>query len=515
MKYIAYCRKSTDEKDKQVLSIEQQISEITEFARREKLEIVKIIVEAKTAKSPGREKFAEMIGLIESGFANGIVAWHPDRLARNSVDGGRVVYLLDTGKLQNLKFPTFWFDNTPQGKFMLSIAFGQSKYYVDNLSQNVKRGLHYKLKQGIWPTKAPPGYINNPKTREIDIDPEKSKIVKKAFQLLVEENYSFLHITKFLHQFGITGYTGKPIKIEQLKAVILTNPFYIRIMKYGGEIVQGKHKTFISKELFQEVQVKVKRLERPRYKGHNFDFSGFARCGECKAVITAEIHTKYYKGTNRKVKYVYYRCTKKLLPCTQKYIEEKELEQQLRTEVLTNLSLPSEWRTDWLNWLARDKKLEETKHEENIKKFELEVKSLEEKQNKLLDTYLGGIVDEEIYKVKRLEIAEQKQLCLDKILKIKEKGSFWLEPFEHFILSAFHARVIASEQKNNEELKEFVRSAGSNFNLYNRQISYTPNLGFNSIKSLGGRPHSATQLLAQSVSVLYYEKTRTQFRDSI
>jgi len=69
--------------------------------------------------------------------------------ARNSIDGGRIIYLVDTGKITTLKFPTFWFDPTPQGKFMLSIAFGQSKYYVDNLSENIKRGIRQKLRNGI------------------------------------------------------------------------------------------------------------------------------------------------------------------------------------------------------------------------------------------------------------------------------------------------------------------------------------------------------------------------------
>jgi len=87
-----------------------------------------------------------MLERIEKGEASGILAWHPDRLARNSVDGGKVIYLVDTGKITDLKFPTFWFDSTPQGKFMLSIAFSQSKYYVDNLSENVKRGYRQKLK---------------------------------------------------------------------------------------------------------------------------------------------------------------------------------------------------------------------------------------------------------------------------------------------------------------------------------------------------------------------------------
>ena len=165
IKYIAYCRKSTDEKDKQVLSIEAQIAELKEFAKRENLFISEFITEAKTAKIPGREQFALALKKIEKGEANGILSWHPDRLARNSIDGGKIIYLLDTGKLLDLKFPSFWFESTPQGKFMLSIAFGQSKYYVDNLSENVKRGNRQKLRNGVWPSKAPYGYINNPKTR--------------------------------------------------------------------------------------------------------------------------------------------------------------------------------------------------------------------------------------------------------------------------------------------------------------------------------------------------------------
>ena len=68
---------------------------------------------------------------MEKGVAQGILSWHPDRLARNSVDGGKIIYLLDTAVLKDLKFPSFWFEDTPQGKFMLNIAFGQSKYYVD------------------------------------------------------------------------------------------------------------------------------------------------------------------------------------------------------------------------------------------------------------------------------------------------------------------------------------------------------------------------------------------------
>src|SRR3989338_4291900 len=152
-KFFLYARKSTDEPDRQILSIEAQITELREFGEREHLEIVQEFVESQTAKEPGRPVFNQMLSLIEKEFAQGILAWHPDRLARNSVDGGRIIYLIDTTKIRELKFPTFWFDATPQGKFMLNIAFGQSKYYIDNLSENVKRKKKKEAKRGPPPPK--------------------------------------------------------------------------------------------------------------------------------------------------------------------------------------------------------------------------------------------------------------------------------------------------------------------------------------------------------------------------
>jgi len=179
MKYFIYTRKSTDSEERQVLSIEAQLAELKEFAAKEKLEIVASLCEAKTAKELGRTVFDEMLDRIEKGEAEEILARHPHHLARNSADGGQIIYLVDTGVIKELKFPTFWFENTPQRKFMLSIAFGQSKYYVDNLSENIKRGHRQKLKQGLRPQMAPLGYLNNIKTKQIYIDKEKAPLIKK------------------------------------------------------------------------------------------------------------------------------------------------------------------------------------------------------------------------------------------------------------------------------------------------------------------------------------------------
>jgi DNA invertase Pin-like site-specific DNA recombinase len=182
MKYFLYARKSTDEDDRQVLSIEAQLTELREFAKKENLEVVEEFIESKTAKVPGRSVFNKMIEKIELGGPFGIAAWHPDRLARNSIDGGKIIYLVDTGKIATMKFPTFWFDATPQGKFMLNIAFGQSKYYIDNLSENIKRGIRQKLRRGELPSLAPVGYLNELRHHTIVKDPDRWKAVRALFE---------------------------------------------------------------------------------------------------------------------------------------------------------------------------------------------------------------------------------------------------------------------------------------------------------------------------------------------
>ena len=476
MKYIAYCRKSREEKDKQILSIQAQIAELKEYAKREHLEITEFIEEEKTAKIPGREKFAEVLKKIEKGQASGIIAWHPDRLARNSIDGGKIIYLLDTGKLKDLKFPTSWFENTPQGKFMLNIAFGQSKYYVDNLSENVKRGLRQKLRIGVYPGKAPFGYINNPKTRGIDVEPEKLKAIKKAFELFAEGNKTFTDIAIFLHKFGLRRKNQKPLHINEIRR-ILANRFYVGIMEYNGEYYEGTHKVIISKELFQQVQRQLEFKDRHKKRRYNFAFMGLMKCGECGATITAESHKKFYKGTNRTVEYVYYRCTKKIKPCNQPYISEPELEQQFR-KAINNVALSETWANDWCKWLEEDEKLDIISIHENIEKLEQELRALDEKLNKLLDGYLDGVIESEVYKTKKNEVFEQKLKITEELEQIKQNGSSWLEPFRNFIGSALLCAKIARAKNTSEEIAFFGKTVGSNFFLTNRQLAVSYRKGF-------------------------------------
>ena len=210
-KYFLYARKSTEDDDKQVMSIEAQLFELREYAHKENLQILEEFTESKSAKKPGRDKFGVMMAKIESMNGVGILAWHPDRLARNSIDGGRIIYAVDTSKIVSLRFPTFWFEPTPQGLFMLQVAFGQSKYYSDNLKQNVERGIRQKLRRGEWLTKAPFGYLNNQKLRNIEPDPVKSKIIVQAFLEYAKGHHGLESISEFLALHGVTQKSGTPL----------------------------------------------------------------------------------------------------------------------------------------------------------------------------------------------------------------------------------------------------------------------------------------------------------------
>ena len=505
IKYIAYCRKSTDEKDKQILSIDAQIAELKEFAKNQNLEIIDFVCESRTAKTVGRPLFNQMLQRIENGEAQGIVSWHADRLARNSVDGGKIIYSIDTGKLVDLKFPSFWFENSPQGKFVLNIAFSQSKYYIDNLSENVKRGMRHKVRIGVWPVQAPLGYLNDKTTKTIVVDPVRHKIIKKCFEMFSSGQHSFTYISDYLYKLGVKTRVGNRLNVDTVKRMFC-NKFYLGILNYKGELHKGIHKPIINKTLFDEVQKQVARFERPRYKkGHEFPFIGLAKCGECGGAITAEAHPRKYKNGNSPT-FTYYRCTKKHGVCSQKYVSESNLAIQIRG-CIKKVVVPENWKSVWLKLIEEDKQKEILKQEENITQVRANIQSIDLKLNKLLDTYLDGIVSEENYKQKKNELFNQKLKLEEEIVKIKEIGSSWLEPLEQFIMRAFKAQKIAQEKNEYQNLSDFVRSACSNFFLTDQHLQFSYNLGYSALFSVCGSPHPATYFadLSNCVTPLGFE----------
>ena len=474
MKYVGYCRKSTDEKEKQVLSIDQQIYELKEFALREKIEIVDFLIEKQSAKVTGRKVFGSLIERIEKGEIQGIVAWNPDRLARNSIDGGKIIYLIDEGKLKDLKFPTHWFDNTPQGKFMLSISFGQSKYYVDNLSQNVVRGLHYKLKQGLWPTMAPFGYKNDRNTRGIILEPKISKIIKISFDKFVSgEITSIKGVQNLLTKNKIIGKFGKPITLTKVKKM-LSNPFYFGLMNYGGDSVMGTHHCLVSKRNFDLVQEKLAKRDDKRPHTNIFPFTGFIKCSECGCGITAEKHFKNYPKTRGKVEYTYYRCTKKNGVCRQPYLNSSSIETQLR-DLVGSLSLKEIWANKLLEMLKKDEDKEIKFAKGELDKLSFSLTETEKKLDKLLEGYLEELIDSINYQQKKKELLGVKQLIQEKIDSVRKKGAYWIEPMRTFLKEAVATAKIAHENNNCSLLSQRAKKVGSNYLLEDKRISFLPN----------------------------------------
>ncbi|MBI2020880.1 recombinase family protein [Candidatus Giovannonibacteria bacterium] len=460
-KFFIYTRKSTDTEDRQVRSIADQLAELRELAKKELLEIVDVFVEKQTAKIPGRPVFGEMIARIEKGEASGILAWHPDRLARNSVDGGKVIYLVDTAKITDLKFPTFWFDSTPQGKFMLSIAFSQSKYYIDNLSENIKRGHRQKLKNGLWPQMAPLGYLND-KTKNIVIDSAKAPLVKKTFEAYATGNHTLAQLRKIINDLGLKGRRDGELSISNFQ-YLLKNPFYYGLIRYSGEFYEGKHEPIITKKLFDEVQEVMARKSKPKTKELKpYAYRGFFRCGECGCFITTETQ----KGHN------YLRCTKRKNPCSQRYVREDAITSSIQTE-LQKVSLSD----DWADWMVGELEKEKTKTTQSSKLFAQNVKSeiagVDEKLDKLMTAYLENALSLAEYQTAKNKLVNQKQSLKDKLMAFEQKANNRFERATRFILQSKKAKILAKDE-NLQSLRDCFKKVGSNFLIQNRALSFTP-----------------------------------------
>src|SRR3990167_8509467 len=457
-KFFLYARKSTDVEDKQVLSIEAQITELREFAKRENLEIVEELVEKQSAKIPGRPIFGEMLVRIEKGEADGILAWHADRLARNSVDGGRIIYLLDTEKLASLKFPTLWFENTPQGKFMLNIVFGQSKYYVDSLSENTKRGLRQKVKRGEYPGPAPIGYINDVRTKSIVVDRKKAKIIKAAFEFYAKGNARLEDVSDFLAQRGIMSRGGK--RIHKTRATfILSNPFYCGLFKYGGELHEGKYEPIITKKLFDTAQEILKQRGKPRHKQKNEPqaFCGLIECAECGMMITAE---------KQKV-HIYYRCSKKKVKCSQPYIREEELDRQL-SSLIQKVSLRQDWAEKLLVMAEKDKAVSAQSVSVFVQESQNKIRAINSKLQRLLDGYLEQDIEREIYREQKTKLLLEKKSLDEKMARIEQNQNDWLEPFQNWIKVATTLVKIARDSNLQEKKVAAKEIFGSNLHLADR-----------------------------------------------
>ena len=367
IRYFAYVRKSTEGKERQALSIDSQKDQINQLFPG--LDIVEIIEERRSAFLPyNRPAFAKMIKRIKQGEAQGIVSWHPDRLSRNEIDGATLTYMIRKGQIQDLKFGSYHFHNSPEGIMMLQLALSQSQYSTAKLSKDVKRGLEQKAKMGWLPSRAPSGYLNNTDTQigiQIVVkDPLRFPLIRKMWDLMLTGNYTPLQILEIANnEWGYRNVSRKTLGGERLSRSgiyqIFNNSFYYGWFEFpegSGKWYQGKHNPMITEEEFERVHALLGRKRKPTRQKRVFSFRGLIQCGECGYQITAEeknqvICTKCkqkFSYVNRDscsrcttpieqminptfLHYVYYRCSKKQpdVQCRQGYVEVKQLERQI------------------------------------------------------------------------------------------------------------------------------------------------------------------------------------------
>jgi len=334
-KYVLYARKSSESEEKQVLSIDSQIKEMLQLAERDGLEIVAMKRESHSAKETGcRPVFNEIISGLHDEKYNGILTWAPDRISRNAGDLGKIVDLMDAGKLNEIRTFGQTFSNNPNEKFLLMILGSQAKLENDNRGINVKRGLRTRVEMGLWPGIAPVGYLNQKhmdKKCQVLLDAERAPIVKQMFEKMAYEKWSgrkIYHWLKFELNFKSVG--NHNLALSNIYRT-LQNTFYYGVFEYpkgSGNWYQGKHVPIVDKELFDKVQEQLKRDNIVR-QSKEFAFTKLMTCGLCESGISAEEKYKQLKdGTS--AKYIYYGCSRsKDRHCKNPYIREEDLTTQL------------------------------------------------------------------------------------------------------------------------------------------------------------------------------------------
>ncbi len=483
-KYAVYARKSSEAEDRQMLSLPAQTKELEEIHSKLSLDIVSSFEESKSAKSPNnRPEFSEMLKAIEEGKINSILVWSPDRLSRNPVDAGMIIYLMDQELLQEVRTPTQTFTCNPNDKFMLNQLMIFAKLENDNKGVNVKRGLKAKCEMGWYPFVAPIGYLNTPdrgKGYKIIVkDPERFDLMRKSWDLILTGMYTVPQVLdKLNNKWGLRTVKRKKIGGTPLSRSglydIFTNPFYYGWFDVKHKLYEGKHIPMVTKEEFDKVQEILGRRDAPRPKidGHKHSFTGMIKCGLCGCSITATCKIKHYPKTGNTQIYYYYHCTKKNkdVDCTQGYITKNDLESQVLT-TLAKIEIHPKFKVWALKYLQEANKTEYGTREEVMKNLQKEQNSIQEKLNRLLDMRLEEQLSEEEYETKKKSLVEAKVGVLERIENWDTKADEWVQEVEDaFDLAA--TAVNRFKLGDWEEKKYIFSKIGSNFLLDDGIVQY-------------------------------------------
>ncbi len=411
-KYALYCRKSTEDSNRQVLSLDSQEQEMKRLASNLDLNISSVFRESKSAKMPdNRPMFQEMINLIKQGKIEAIICWKIDRLSRNPIDSATVQWLLQQGKLKVIQ--TMERQYLPSDNALLfNVESGMANQYILDLSKNVKRGIKAKLEQGHWPNLAPIGYLNH--NGEVIVDKERVQYIKKAFEMYASSNYTLKEIADTLFKEGFRSRANNKYHKSKIHR-ILSNSFYCGIMQKDGQKYLGKHKSIISKQLFDKTQEMIYRKAHPKRQVIPFAFRGILKCSVCGCQLTA---------SKKREKHIYYYCTNGKGTCNEhkSYLKEDFLSKEL-INIFDDLIF-----SEKLVNLVYQAKLQDSGNKNkylNDALCSLNNKLLKAKAKKkaLLDAYLEKIISEEDYLLSNKDIGNEIADLVKDIEEIKSRKS--------------------------------------------------------------------------------------------
>ena len=454
---VIYARVSSKEQDREGFSIPAQLRLLQEYAREHGFVVLEEFVDVETAKQSGRTSFGQMVRFLKrrSNMCGVVLVEKTDRLYRNLKDWVTIDELMV--EIHFVKEGTVLSDSSRSSeKFMHGIKVLMAKNYIDNLSEEVRKGMMEKAEEGIWPSRAPLGYQNAERAdgkRVIVLDSDIAPLVRKTFEWYGTGRYSLTDLTKLVSEAGLRFRTGAAIPKSTVHTM-LRNPIYQGDVVWSGRTYPGIHEPIVTRDLWAIVQnILGGRGGTQSRSRHEFAFAGLLTCGHCGCALTAEI---------KKGRYVYYRCTGYRGKCGEPYVREEALEEQFN-EVLGKLRLD----TDLLEWLTvalRDSFGDKRRfHADSISRLSEEHDRLQRRLDAMYVDKLDRRVDEGTYERLSQDWHAEQSRLQQSISQHRESNQTFLDDGVQLLGLASRCQELFSHQPASEKRKllNFVLSNSS------------------------------------------------------
>ncbi len=473
-KAVIYFRVSSKDQKQGGYSIPAQKRLLRDFAKQNDITVVKEFEDNETAKQAGRYAFNQMLEYLEKhSDTKNILVEKTDRIYRNLKDYVKIDDLDLTVHLvkENEKIGK---DSSSHQKLIHGIKVLMAKNYVDNLSEEVKKGYGEKLKQGIYPgSSIPVGY----KLEKIGdksfpvIDNKNKELAIKIFEYYATGLYSINSLIEKIKNEGLLIISNLPShsRLSTLTkssvARIIQNPFYYGDFIWKEKLYKGTHEPLISKELWDKAQTVINRFHRKpvaRYNTIPFVYKGLFACEECGRSIIAD---KKIKPSGKE--YTYYRCTKFKTNCKQQAVNENELHKQI-AESLKVLEIPTKtiaYVTEALKQSLNTKRKTEDKATELL---EEQKKLLEKRLDRLYEDKLDEKISEEFYSRKQKEYSNKIEVVSEKLNQRTESNVNYYKLGNDILELAKKASTLY-ENANLEEKQKILNYLLSNSTLKDKK----------------------------------------------